>query len=81
MALSKEDLQAISELLDAKLEAKLEPLHQRIATMESATLKKLDLLTESIGHVNERYAQLDKVEKTVENHGDRIFALEQAANN
>jgi len=81
MALTKEDLQAISDLMDSKIESSTREIKQQMAVMESSTNKKLDLLLESIGHVNERYSQLDTVEKTVEDHGTRLFAVEQKVAN
>lgn len=48
MALTKEDLQAIAELIDAKLDAKLKPINDRLEILEikqDLTHKKLDNLT------------------------------------
>lgn len=91
MALTKEDLQAIAELMDTKLE----PINKRLDTLETEMSKgfekvhgdignlyensdkNMKLINEGLGHLNERYAQLDKVEKTVDDHDNRIYAIEQ----
>lgn len=93
MALTKEDLQAIGALMDTKLE----PINKRLdgmATKEDLQLvrgdiadlyqnheKHMALINEGLGHLNERYDHLDKVEQTVDKHDHRIFALEQKVSN
>lgn len=102
MALTKDDLQAISELMDAKLD----PINSRLDSLEAGQAaikeemrkgfetvhgdigdlyenhdKHMAIISEGLGHLNERYAQLDQVEQTVDNHDARIFALEQKAAN
>lgn len=104
MALTKEDLQAISALMDAKLEPinnrldematkndlnalraemreDFEKVHGDIGRLYESSDKNMKLINEGLGHLNNRYAQLGKVEQTTEDHGNRIFALEQLAAN
>lgn len=43
--------------------------------------KHMKIISEGLGHLNDRYAQLDKVENQTDDHGNRIFALEQKVSN
>lgn len=56
-----------------------EKVHGDIGDLQRNSDKNMKLINEGLGHLTERYAQLDTVERTVKNHGDRIFALEQRA--
>lgn len=61
MALTKEDLQAIAELIDAKLDAKLKPINDRLEILEikqDLTHKKLDNLTLDV-KISERSIKKD----------------------
>lgn len=127
MALTKEDLQAIEQLLDRKLDEKLdekldskldEKLAPIVAQLETHTeileahTKKLDahtellethtemleshnqsitvlerrvthelrLLNESLPDAIARRAAFEEMEARVDDHGHRIYALEQAVN-
>lgn len=92
MALTKENLQAIAELMneaiDSKLDARLESiqsdirkLNQTVAKIEVDHGKKLTALFDA--HVdNVRHAStLEELDAKAEDHDHRIWALEQAAKN
>ena len=103
MALTKEDLQSIGELMDGKLEpinvrldkvdARLDKVEARLDTMQDdiGSLKadmayhnhtiepQLKLIMEGIQGMHDHYRRIDIVEARQEDHGQRIFALEQVA--
>lgn len=43
--------------------------------------KHMKIISEGLGHLNDRYTQLDKVENQTDDHSNRIFALEQKVSN
>ena len=74
MSLTKEDLQAISNLMDAKLEPaheNLSALNKRIAVIEVNHGKKLDAVLDSQKSSNERLdrmqSQVDSLERKLDN--------------
>ena len=113
MALTKEDLQAIRAAVKEEVQEQLEPINNRLGSLETemrsgfeqvrgdiTTLqegqrdirgdisdlyknheKSMDIIKEGLPQIKERYAQLETVEATVEDHSHRIFALEQKAAN
>ena len=117
MALTKEDLQSIGELMDGKLEpinvrldkvdsrldkvdsrldkadTRFDAIEARLDTMQDdiSSLKadmvyhnhtiepQLKLIMEGIQGMHDHYRRIDIVEARQEDHGQRIFALEQVA--
>lgn len=84
----KELLDAIGELIDAKLQPmqdemrkEFKKVHGDIGHLYENSDKNMKLIVEGLGHLNERYTQLDKVEKQADDHDNRIFALEQKIGN
>lgn len=87
MALTKEDLQAISALMKAELE----PINERLDNMESMQSKlsadvaelnhfikpAFKTIQEGIEGLQERNRQLDLVTSKVEDHDHRLFAIEE----
>lgn len=114
MALSKDDLHAIEQLLEpikeqlseqkeqlAKNTQSIESLNKQVAgntqsidalreqqavhtrsilSLENKTLHELKLLNENLPDVIVRHEELKILRKTVDDHSNRIFALEQVAN-
>jgi uncharacterized protein YdcH (DUF465 family) len=106
MALTKEDLQAIEQVFDKKMDEKLGPINTRLDTMDARqdtmntrldTMRdSIDTLKQDMAHHNHyvepllktvsdgiidlqrNYARFDKLDAEVEDHDNRIFALEQA---
>jgi len=92
MALTKEDLQAIAALMDSKLAAALGPIRADIADLKEDVRKidettirievehgrKISGLYDSVVGTGEKFTHLDTVENKVDDHGHRIWALEQA---
>lgn len=83
---TKEDLTGLAttddlNALQAEMRDGFEKVHGDIGRLYENSDKNMKLINEGLGHLNDRYAQLDKVEHTTENHGNRIFALEQLAAN
>ena|GEM_PF-6275959 len=93
MALTNEDLQAIQALLgNAATKDDIAAINTRLDTIEgkqdamSADLTRLNhtiepqlkIIRESIDGLQERYNRLDRVEAKQDDHGHRIWALEQA---
>lgn len=87
MALTQEDLQAIAELMDRKLEAerehtsrmmdeKLEPIKADVAKIDKL-IPKVNGLYESIVGTGEKFNRLDLVESKVDDHDHRLFAVEE----
>jgi tetrahydromethanopterin S-methyltransferase subunit G len=91
MALTKEDLQAIGALMDNKLTTALEPISERLDTIEGkqdalssdiATLNhqiipQLKIMQEGLDGVQGKFNRLDRLETKVENIQDRLFAVEE----
>lgn len=88
MALTKEDLQAIEQLLDKKVGEKLEPIREQldvhtrsITNMEQNVMRELKLLNENLPNALARSEKLEEVSATVEAHDHRIYSLEQKVSN
>lgn len=84
MSLTKEDLQAIGDLIDSKLNAAIASSEERMVRqfgviIESKVVKELKTIQEGITGWNDRNHQIDRLEYEVEEHDHRIFALEQVA--
>ena len=84
MSLTKEDLQAIQALIqeeNASIKADISKLEQQVVKIgivqENITNKTLKLIQEGMTGVNEKFHRLDNLEDKQEDHGHRIFALEQ----
>lgn len=90
VALTNEDLQAIAALMDSKLEpisnrleaveAKQDKLSADIATLNHDIVPKVNLLVEGMKGMQEKFSRLDRLEAKQEDHGHRIWALEQSHN-
>lgn len=92
MALTKDDLRAISALLEpikeqqTTLESKVtqieeqQKIHTRsIMTLENKVMHELKILNENLPDVIARHEELNDLRETVDDHDHRIFALEQMA--
>jgi len=92
MALTKEDLQAIGDLIDGKLAPmradivelrdNLDAIRNSVVIIELEQLPRIAAALEGVMISTEKNAIQDKrisvLENTVEDHDDRIFVLEQA---
>ena len=73
--LTKEDLQAIAEMLDQKLDEKLEPIKEGMTRLEERT-ERLEERTERIEERTKRLEErTTKIEITIENQVDRAIKL------
>lgn len=72
---TKEDLTGLATKEDLQL------VRGDIGNLYQNHEKHMAIISEGLGHLNERYAQLDSVEQTVDEHDHRIFALEQKVSN
>jgi len=77
----------LDEKFDKKLEEKLKPIEERltantqsIMTLENKVMHELKLLNENLPDVIARHEELNDLQEAVDDHDNRIFALEQAAN-
>ena len=69
MALTKEDLMAISQVLDSRLDDKLTPIYSQLESIDG----RLDNVEDRLTHVEER---LDNVEGTLTHVGERLDCVE-----
>ncbi len=69
MALTKEDLMAISQVLDSRLDDKLTPIYSQLESIDG----RLDNVEDRLTHVEER---LDNVEGTLTHVQDRLDNVE-----
>lgn len=67
MTLTNEDLQAIANLLDAKIDQKLQPVSNRLDKIESGSLHSINSRLDNIesGSLNSINNRLDKIESEV----------------
>ena len=80
MALTKDDLCAIEQLFDKKMDEKLESIieqqatHTRsIMTLENKVMHELKLLNENLPDVIARHEELNDLRETVDDHDNRIL--------
>lgn len=76
MALTKEDLQAIAELTRVVVKEELAAVKSDVAKIDKI-VPKIDGLYESVVGTGEKFNRLDLLEKKVEDHDHRIFAVEE----
>ena len=75
----KEQQDVMKEQQDAMKEQ--QAMHTRsIMTLENKVMHELKLLNENLPDVITRNEELKELRETVDDHGNRIFALEQVAN-
>lgn len=80
MALTPEDLQAIAELLQPIKEQ--QEIHTRsITKLENSVMHELEMLNENLPDALARREAFEDVAAKVDDHGNRIFALEQKVSN
>lgn len=75
-----------SRMMDEKLSAALEPVNGRLNALSADVARlnhtiepQLKIILEGLEGFQERYKRLEKVEAKQEDHGHRIWALEQVA--
>jgi uncharacterized membrane-anchored protein YhcB (DUF1043 family) len=88
MALTKEDLQAIGELIEQSeqrtnaqlgtMQDSIDTLKQDMAHHNHYVEPLLKTVSDGIIDLQRNYARFDKLDAEVEDHDNRIFALEQA---
>ncbi|MDR1891583.1 MAG: hemolysin XhlA family protein [Oscillospiraceae bacterium] len=61
----------------SKVEEDVSFVRGQLVIIENVHLKKLNFISEGISGWQERNRQIDKHESKLENHGNRIWALEQ----
>lgn len=84
MALTKEDLQAIREVMreeNAHIIGQQEINTRAIVNLENNVIHELQLLNENLPDVIIRHEAVVELEAKVDNHDRRIFVLEQLAAN
>ncbi|NLW79761.1 MAG: hypothetical protein GXY32_10180 [Ruminococcaceae bacterium] len=90
MALTKEDLQAIREMMQEEnadiradiqnLNKGMKKLNETVAKIEVSHGQKLSALYDAHVDTMRNATTIKELDAKVENHSHRIFALEQAAN-
>jgi len=88
MALTKEDLQAIGELMDSKLKSELAPINERLdamqtdltrvaVTQENIVLPRIQLLAEGHTILAEKLDRLEDLPEQVEDIQNTVSVLKQ----
>jgi len=61
----------------AVMESELDTIRHSVVVIENVHGKKIDAIFDGMAGIQERFDRQDRLEQRVENHGERIFALEQ----
>jgi uncharacterized protein YlaN (UPF0358 family) len=68
-----------SERAQDEMRQDIRRINQSVAVLETDLTFKVNVVYENIVDINERNRKIDRLEKTQEDHHDRIWALEQLA--
>ena len=75
MALTNEDLLAISQLLDTKLDARLQPIENRLKRIESCYTDTYNRYKDYADKMEAAFADIELLKKVVSEHSEKLHKI------